>query len=161
MNGDSLGTLLNNDVCWPPKLPSLLKLLCRMGVLTLPAPMPIACAWPNMVRVDSGGANGRWRSTEPVGLRRRLGLLLEGGEPMLACGARLIRVAGSSAPFKEPEAGLFRKMEKRSEPEAAGAALVPDSSSFTPTLKRSLPNGTSGSELVRNSERCAALFSNF
>lgn len=160
MNGDSLG-LLNNDVCWPPKLASLLKLLCRMGVLTLPAPTPIACVWPNMVRVDSVEANGRWRSMEPVGLRRRLGLLLEGGEPMLACGARLIRVPASSAPFKELETGVFKKTEKRSEPEPAGAALVPDSSSFTPTLIRSLPNGTSGSELVRNSERCAALFSNF
>lgn len=50
---------------------------------------------------------------EPLGLRRRVGLL-EGGEPMLECGGRLIRAEGSSAPVKEPVVGEFRRKEKRS-----------------------------------------------
>lgn len=161
MSGASLWMLLNNDVGWRPTLPSLLKLLCRMGVLTLPVPTPITCVSLNMARVDSGEAKGRWSSMEPVGLRRRLGLLLEGGEPMLACGARLIRALPSSTPFKEPEAEAFRRMEKRSKRCPTESVFAPGSSSFDPTLKRSLENGTSGSELARNSERCPALFSNF
>lgn len=51
---------------------------------------------------------------EPVGLRRRVGLLLEGGELMLDCGDRLIRVLGSSAPVKEPVREGFKRKEKRS-----------------------------------------------
>lgn len=88
-----------------------------------------------------------------------MGLLPEGGEPTLTCGARLMRVVASSAPFKEPEVGEFRRMEKRSKRELTGSVLVPDSSSVPVRLKRSLVKGASGSELLLNRERCAALLS--
>lgn len=60
--------------------------------------------------------NDLWRSMEPVGLRRKVGLLLVGEVLMIDCGARLMRMLGSSAPFKEPdeEDEEFNRMEKRS-----------------------------------------------
>lgn len=49
---------------------------------------------------------------EPVGLRSRVGLL-EGGELMLACGDRLMRLLVSSAPDRELDEE-FKRKEKRS-----------------------------------------------
>lgn len=97
---------------------------------------------------------------EPVGLRRRVGLLLEGGELMLDCGGRLIRVLGSSDPVKEPVREEFKRKEKRSKRVPGGSVPVTNSSSFAPALVRSFESPVSGIELVRKSGRWVCLFSN-
>lgn len=95
---------------------------------------------------------------DPVGLRRRVGLLLEGGEPMPSSGGRLIRVE-SSDPVKElAEGEEFNRKEKRSKRDPAGSVLW-SPSSFGPTLMRSFKGPVSGSELVRKRERWALPFS--
>lgn len=107
--------------------------------------------------------NDLWRSIEPVGLRRRVGLLAGGGEWMFGdiCKGRLIRALGSSAPVKEPEVEEdeeFKRKEKRSKREVTGSAAVTGSGSFAAKLLRSIESPVSGSELVWKSGRC--LFSN-
>lgn len=91
---------------------------------------------------------------EPVGLRRRVGLLMEGGEPMPSRGGRLIRALESSAPFKEPvkEDEEFKRKEKRSKRDPAGSfPVLMSPSSLCPTLTRSCESPVSGSEPVRKS----------
>lgn len=145
--------------------PSLLKLLCRMGEpsapLPTPIPIPIPGEWPNIDRGESVVANGLWRSMEPVGLRRRVGLLPVGGEPMPIGGGRLIRALRSSAPVKEPdeEAEEFKRKEKRSKRDPAGAGSDPAPSSPN-SFMRSFKGPVSGREPVRKSVRWAILFSN-
>lgn len=141
-------------------LPSLLRLLCRMGALTLPVPAPIPspCVWLNTDRGESAVASDRWRSMEAVGLRRRVGLLPEGGELMLGCGGRLIRLLRSSPPVKEPDEEELKRKEKRSKRLPTGSAPAPNSCSFAP--KRSVESPESGRELARKRGRWACLFSN-
>lgn len=139
--------------------PSILELLSRMGA---PVPVPIPCVWPNIAKAESTVVRGLWRSTEPVGLRRRLGLLLEGGEPMAHSGGRLITALGLSAPVTEPgwEEDEFERKDKRSKRDAAGSVPVPGSpSSFCPKLMASYEGPLSGSEMVRKSGRWAVPFS--
>lgn len=144
--------------------PSLLKLLCRMGVPTPPepTPFPTPCVWPNIDKGESVVVNGLWRSMEPVGLRRRVGLLLEGGELMPSCGGRLMRELDSSAPVKEPdvEDEEFKRNEKRSKRDTSGSVPAPTSSSFVPTLMRSFESPVSGSEAVWKRGRRACPVSN-
>lgn len=102
-------------------------------------------------------ANDRWRSMEPVGLRRRLGLLRAGGL-MLNCGGRLRRTFCSSAPIKELVVEF--KMElMRSKRLPTGSVLGLVSSSLLPMFVRSFRSPVSGSEPVWNSERWTGLFS--
>ena len=121
------------DFCWTPPGPSLLKLLCRRGVV--PAPTPIPIPWPNMDRGESVVVNDLWRSMEPVGLSRRVGLLPEGGEPKLSGGGgRLMRLLKSSAPLKEPDKDdEFTRKDKRSKRDPGSSPR-----SLCPTLRRSL-----------------------
>lgn len=81
---------------------------------------------------------------ELVGLRRRVGLLLEGGEVTPNCGGRLMRALESSAPDKEPDAEdeEFKRKEKRSKRDEARSVPEPTSGSFGPI---------SGSEAARKS----------
>lgn len=82
-------------------------------------------------------ANGLWRSMEPVGLRRRVGLRLAGGEPMLSEGGRLSRVLRSSAPVRDPdeEDEEFIRKEMRSKRDPAESVRAPRSpGSFNPAL---------------------------
>lgn len=82
----------------------------------------------------------------PVGLRRRVGLLLEVGEPMPSREGRLM---GSSAPDKELDEE-FKRKERRSKRDPP--ASVPGSPSFLcPILMRSFESPVSGSEPVRKS----------
>lgn len=94
---------------------------------------------------------------EPVGLRRRLGLL-EAGGLMLDCGGRLTQMFGSSPPVKELVVE-FKMKEMRSKRVPTGSVLGPVSSSLLPTLLRLFRSPVSGSELVWNSERWTGLFS--
>lgn len=99
---------------------------------------------------------------EPVGLRRRVGLLLEGGELMPSGGGRLMRALVSSAPVKEPdeEDEEFKRKEKRSKRDAVASVPAPSSAgTFGPTLMRSFKDPVSGREPVRKSGRWAILFS--
>lgn len=105
-------------------------------------------------------ANGLWKSIEPVGLRRRVGLLLAGGEPMARDAGRLMCVLRSSAPLRDPdkEDEEFIRKERRSKrdpPDSVPALRSPNS--FNPAVKRSFE--VSGRELVRNTDRWAFPFS--
>lgn len=84
---------------------------------------------------------------EPVGLRRRVGLLLEVGEPMPSDGGRLIRELGSSAPVEEPDVEDDKFIRKRSKRDAVASA------------PSSLAGPTSGRELAWKSGRWVFPFS--
>lgn len=144
--------LLKRAFCWTPIVPSLLKLLCsKEGPIDAgPTPIPSPAVGPNLDKGESVVLNCLWRSIEPVGLRRRVGLLLEGGELMLSGGSRFIGVLGSSPPVKELD-DEFKRKDKRSKRDPGGSVPVLTSlNSF-----RSTKGPVSGNELARKRERWA------
>lgn len=98
---------------------------------------------------------------EPVGLRRRVGLLLEGGEVRLSGEGLLIRLLASSVPVKEPEDDdeEFKRREKRSKRDTPWSApLLNPLNSFEAALMRLNVGPVSGSEPVRRNGRWARGF---
>lgn len=95
---------------------------------------------------------GRCRSMDPVGLSRRVGLVIEGGELRPREGGRLMREQlDSSVPLSDREEEGFRKKDKRSRRDRDGSGLGPISAgSLGLTMVGSVEGPISGSEPERN-----------